>query len=45
LAGDKMAYLKLDEDTILVHRAMRSMGLKIDYLDDHRTDPAEERRR
>jgi hypothetical protein len=24
---------------------MRSMGLKIDYLDDHRTDPAEERRR
>jgi hypothetical protein len=23
----------------------RSMGLKIDYLDDHRTDPAEERRR
>jgi hypothetical protein len=24
---------------------MRSMGLKIHYLDDHRTDPAEERRR
>jgi hypothetical protein len=24
---------------------MRSMGFKIDYLDDHRTDPAEERRR
>jgi hypothetical protein len=24
---------------------MRSMGLKIDYLDDHRTNPAEERRR
>jgi hypothetical protein len=23
----------------------RLMGLKIDYLDDHRTDPAEERRR
>jgi hypothetical protein len=23
----------------------RSMGLQIDYLDDHRTDPAEERRR
>jgi hypothetical protein len=23
----------------------RSMGLKIEYLDDHRTDPAEERRR
>jgi hypothetical protein len=23
----------------------RSMGLKIDYLDDHRTDPAEEKRR
>jgi hypothetical protein len=23
----------------------RSMGLKIDYLEDHRTDPAEERRR
>jgi hypothetical protein len=23
----------------------RSMGLQVDYLDDHRTDPAEEKRR